>query len=184
MLASHYGAVTAGQYAMARILVTAPAGLVIASAGQAIFQHVARERDSKVRYRLATRTTLLFAGLSVPSALLAYLLLEPVVGIILGPGWEVASSMCAWLALLALSSFVATPLQKAFSAFGMQATLFSFTVAMAIARLFALSAALSGGAEPVDAIVVFSLAGIATYVIQAIYMWIKFPLKSACRRNP
>tara|TARA_A100001391_G_scaffold160_2_gene338 strand:+ start:38976 stop:40370 length:1395 start_codon:yes stop_codon:yes gene_type:complete len=115
LLASFFGASSAGLYALAHRVVALPMAVVGKAVSQVFFSDAAIDYRNGELPGLALRTQRMLIRIILPPVIFLILFAPPIFALVFGDDWIGAGEVAAWLALWMLVSFATSPLSTLFA---------------------------------------------------------------------
>jgi O-antigen/teichoic acid export membrane protein len=111
LFATHFGIGTVGQYALVERVVLLPVGVIALAIAQVFTGDTSllfRENPLAV-YEKFRRTVCILLLIALPSSVIGFLILPSLVPLVFGEEWRLAGQLAAYAMPIALSTFVAAP---------------------------------------------------------------------------
>lgn len=166
MLASGFGAVVAGKYALAIAIVGSPASLFASAITLVLFPKVSKNlREGKnIRLSLIKATWMTLSGTIIP--LFVVMAFGPsLFSLLLGDEWREAGIIAAILSPWIWLRIASKPAEAAIPGLGLQRGLLIYELFSAGSKLLAFWVGIVWFTNPFVAISLFSMAGTTTYII-------------------
>lgn len=171
MLAVFFGPASAGFYALGKMVMGMPSGLVGKAVADVFYPKIteAAHKGENLARQIVQATVVLFAIGIVPFGLV--MAFGPTLfGFVFGAQWLVAGEYARWLALFFLFNFINKPAVATVPVLGLQRGLLVYEVFSTGSKVAALAMGFYWFNSDVVAIALFSIFGVFTYI--AMMMWI------------
>jgi O-antigen/teichoic acid export membrane protein len=167
VFAKLYGVEVAGQYALVERFVLVPVGIIAFAVGQVFtgdFAQAIRERP-EAAYPDFKRLVLALSFTGLLGAGVGFFGLPWALPIVLGSQWTLSGELAAWAMPMALSSFVAGPINMVLLVAGSNGLQLSWEICRFLIILAAFAFVLTCQLPPTSAMAIAAFASMAAYVI-------------------
>jgi PST family polysaccharide transporter len=158
-----------GQYTRAYALMLAPLNQVMGPIGTVLIPSFSRIHQNETEFKKLTMALFIsFIGLTAPAAAFLIVYANPVIHLLLGPGWEVAQKIFWWFAIAVFCKPLGCHIYWIFVSCGQMRQMMRWTIINTTLTVCAILVGLRYG--PIRVATLFSISEIAFQIPVAIYL--------------